>query len=156
MRQLLRRFFKDSKLCISALGAFYAHFILYRNDATPDRKLIQLLLKISKPQFPRLKERHLKDLKDNMFKDSIPIDMEGRVFANGPGDRGSIPSRVIQKSKKCHLILPCLTLSIIRYGSKEQSRIKWIKWSKDQRIKWSNQASRVIQKQSSKSSHTKV
>ena len=24
-----------------------------------------------------------------------PIDLVGRVFANGPGDRGSIPGRVI-------------------------------------------------------------
>ena len=46
----------------------------------------------------------------------------GRVFANGPGDRGSIPGRVIPKTlKKWYLIPPCLTLSIIRYVS----RVKW-------------------------------
>ena len=45
-----------------------------------------------------------------------------RVFANGPGDLGSIPGRVIPKTlKKWNLIPPCLTLSIIRYGS----RVKW-------------------------------
>ena len=47
------------------------------------------------------------------------IGLVGRVFANGPGDRGSIPGRVIPKTlKKCYLIPPCLTLSIIRYVSR--------------------------------------
>ena len=45
----------------------------------------------------------------------------GRVFANGPGNQGSIPGRVILKTQKMYLMPPCLTLSIIRYGS----RIKW-------------------------------
>ena len=40
-----------------------------------------------------------------------------RVFANGPGDLGSIPGRVIPKTLK--MVLD--TLSIIRYGS----RVKW-------------------------------
>ena len=45
-----------------------------------------------------------------------------RVFANGPGDQGSIPGRVITKTWiKWYFIPPCLTLSIIRYVS----RIKW-------------------------------
>ena len=44
-----------------------------------------------------------------------------RVFVNSLGDRGSIPGRVIQKTQKMVLIPPCLTLSIIRYGS----RVKW-------------------------------
>ena len=39
------------------------------------------------------------------------------VFTNGPGEQGSIPSRDILKTKKCYLMHPCLTLSIIRYGS---------------------------------------
>ena len=42
----------------------------------------------------------------------------GRVFANGPGDLGSIPGRVIPKKFKIPL---CLTLSNIRYVS----RVKW-------------------------------
>ena len=41
-----------------------------------------------------------------------------RVFANGPGDLGSIPVRVIPKTKKWYLMPPCLTLGIIRYGSR--------------------------------------
>ena len=41
-----------------------------------------------------------------------------RVFANGPGDLGSIPGRVIPKTLKMELDT---TLSIIRYGS----RVKW-------------------------------
>ena len=32
-----------------------------------------------------------------------------RVFANYPGDRGSISGRVIQKTQKWHLMPPCLT-----------------------------------------------
>ena len=45
-----------------------------------------------------------------------------RVFTIGPGDRGSIPSRVIPKTQKWYLVTTCLTLSIISYGS-------WVKWS---------------------------
>ena len=45
-----------------------------------------------------------------------------RVFAKDPGDGGSIPGRVIPKTQKWFLIPPCLTLSIIRYGS----MVKWI------------------------------
>ena len=45
-----------------------------------------------------------------------------RVFANGTGKR-SIPGQVIPKTKtkKWHLMPPCLTLSITKYGS----RVKW-------------------------------
>ena len=46
------------------------------------------------------------------------IGIMNKVFANGPGDLGSIPSRVILKTQKWYLILPCLILSIIRYGSR--------------------------------------
>ena len=44
-----------------------------------------------------------------------------RVFTNGPGDQGSVPYQVIPKIQKWYLMLPCLTLSIIRY----RSMIKW-------------------------------
>ena len=44
------------------------------------------------------------------------------VFASGPGDRGSIPGRVIPNTQKeWYLISLCLTLSLIRYVS----RVKW-------------------------------
>ena len=46
------------------------------------------------------------------------IGLMSRVFANGPGDRGSIPGRVIPKTQK---VVLDGTLSIIRYGS----RVKW-------------------------------
>ena len=36
-----------------------------------------------------------------------------RVFANGPGNLGSIPGRVILMTQKWHLMPPCLTLSNI-------------------------------------------
>ena len=45
----------------------------------------------------------------------------GRVFANGPGDLGSIPGRVIPKTLKWYLMPPCLTLSNTRYVS----RVRW-------------------------------
>ena len=50
-----------------------------------------------------------------------------RVFANGLGDWDSIPGRVMPKTqkKKWYLMLPCLTLSIIRVRIKskvEQSK----------------------------------
>ena len=44
-----------------------------------------------------------------------------RVFANGPGDLGSIPDRVMLETQKWYLMSPCLTLSIIRNGL----RVKW-------------------------------
>ena len=53
---------------------------------------------------------------------SIFAGLAVRVFANRPGDLGSIPGRVIPKTqKKWYLMPPCLTLSNIRYGSK----VKW-------------------------------
>ena len=52
----------------------------------------------------------------------LHISLMSRVFTIGPGDRVSIPSRVISKTQKWYLMPPCLTLSIIRYGS----RVKWI------------------------------
>ena len=49
------------------------------------------------------------------------ISMRVKMFANGPGDLGSMPGRVIPKIQKWYLMPPCLTLSIIRYVS----RVKW-------------------------------
>ena len=49
------------------------------------------------------------------------IGLMGRVFANDPGDLGSILGCVIQRLLKWYLIPPCLTLSNIRYVS----RVKW-------------------------------
>ena len=48
-----------------------------------------------------------------------------RVFANGLGDRGSISGRVIPKIKKWYLMPPCLTHSIIRYGSRVKCGNPW-------------------------------
>ena len=45
-----------------------------------------------------------------------------RIFVIGPGNKGSIPCRVIPKTQKLYLIRPCLTHSIIRY----HSRVEWI------------------------------
>ena len=49
------------------------------------------------------------------------IGLVGKVITNGPGDLGSILGRVIPKTFKWYLILPCLTFSNIRYVS----RVKW-------------------------------
>ena len=49
------------------------------------------------------------------------IGLVGREFAHGPGGLGSTPGCVIPKNLKRYLILPCLTLSDIRYVS----RLKW-------------------------------
>ena len=45
-----------------------------------------------------------------------------RVFANGLGDLGSIPGRVLPKTKKWYLMPTCLAISMIKYGS----RVKWV------------------------------
>ena len=37
-----------------------------------------------------------------------------RVFANGPGDQGSIKGQIIPKTQKMVLMPPCLALNIIR------------------------------------------
>ena len=53
------------------------------------------------------------------------IDLVGRVLANGPGDRGSIPGRVIPKTLK--MVLDTSLLNTQQYkvrikGKVEQSR----------------------------------
>ena len=45
---------------------------------------------------------------------SLPHGIMVRVFTNALGDLGSISGRVIPKTLKWYLMLPCLTLSIIR------------------------------------------
>ena len=53
------------------------------------------------------------------------IGMMVRVFANGPGDRGSIPGRVIPKTKKMVLDASLLNIQQYQVGIKdkvEQSR----------------------------------
>ena len=47
-----------------------------------------------------------------------PVCIMVRVFTNSPRDQSSIPSRVIPKTQKLYWIPPCLTLSIMRYGSR--------------------------------------
>ena len=44
----------------------------------------------------------------------------GRVFANGPGKRASIPGQIIPNTKKLYLMQPCLEIRIIRYESRVQ------------------------------------
>ena len=43
------------------------------------------------------------------------------IYIYGPGDLCSILSRIIPKTQKWYLMPTCLTLNIIRYGS----RVKW-------------------------------
>ena len=42
------------------------------------------------------------------------------VFANDPGNLGTLPCRVIPKTQKRYLMPPCLTLSFIRYVSRDK------------------------------------
>ena len=51
-----------------------------------------------------------------------------RVFANGPGDRGSIPGRVIPKIKK--MVLDAALLSTQHYKAKIKDKVEqsW-EWS---------------------------
>ena len=46
------------------------------------------------------------------------ISQVDRVFANRPGDLGSIPGSVVPKTLKMVLVPPCLSLSNIRYVSR--------------------------------------
>ena len=46
-----------------------------------------------------------------------------KVFANGPGDWGLISGRIKPKTQKIILVPPCLTFSIIKYGSKVSGTI---------------------------------
>ena len=46
-----------------------------------------------------------------------------RVFTNGREDWNSIPDQVIPKTQKWYLMPPCLTLSIIKYGSRVSGAI---------------------------------
>ena len=60
-----------------------------------------------------------------MFTSNRLIGLLGRVFANGPGDLGSIPGRVIPKTLK--MVLDTSLLNTQRYkvcieGKVEQSR----------------------------------
>ena len=48
----------------------------------------------------------------------VYIGLISRVFSNGLGNWGSIPGCVIPKTQKWYLMPPCLTLSIIRKGSR--------------------------------------
>ena len=57
------------------------------------------------------------------------IGLVSRMFANGPGDRGSVPGWVIPKTQKWYLMPPCLALTIIMWGT---------------RIKWSNPGNGVV------------
>ena len=58
----------------------------------------------------------------SVYKTSRLIGLEGRVFANGPETSVQSQVRSYQRLLKWHLILLCLTLSIIRY-------VSWVKWS---------------------------
>ena len=59
----------------------------------------------------------------------IPFVIMVRVFANGPGDGRSIQGRGILKTQKYFLMSPCLTLSIIKYGSRVTESIQGKEYS---------------------------
>ena len=77
-----------------------------------------LLASLPDPRWPLVAASD--KVKRNYFTFKIGVMI--RVFANGSGDLCSIPGRVILKTKKKWYLMPlCLTLSIIKYGS----RVKW-------------------------------
>ena len=45
----------------------------------------------------------------SLSEDEILLPIMIRVFANGPGDRDSIPGRVISMTQKWYFMPPCLT-----------------------------------------------
>ena len=63
----------------------------------------------------------LKNWDLHSFSSYWAISRMGRVFAKDPGDRGSIPGRIIPKTQKFYWMPPSLRLTIVRYGS----RIMW-------------------------------
>ena len=54
-------------------------------------------------------------------RDYRAIGLMSRVFANSPGDQGSIPGRVIAKTQK--MVLGAALLNIQHY--KARARVKW-------------------------------
>ena len=53
---------------------------------------------------------------------SVLIGQEGRVFANGPGDRGSIPGRVIPKTLK--MVLDTYLLNTQQYKVRIKGKVE--------------------------------
>ena len=110
-------------------------FLQQENQLNIQKQKAQTFLKISliKRGFYIHSVRHLNvSFSINILSTHICLEciigLVGRVFANGPGDLGSITGRVISKILKWYLIPPRLTLSNIRYVS---------------RVKWSNPGKRV-------------
>ena len=62
--------------------------------------------------------------RERLKKFGLTIGKMVRVFANSPGERDSIPGRVIPKTQKWYLIPSCLTLGILRYGSRVSRAIQ--------------------------------
>ena len=60
----------------------------------------------------------------------------GRVFANGPGDLGSIPGRVIPKTLK--MVLDTSLLNIQQYKVRIEGKVEQIQIRYVSRVKWSN------------------
>ena len=56
-----------------------------------------------------------------IFINKYIIGLMSRVFANGPEDEVQSQVESYQRLKKWYLMPPCLTPSIIKYGS----RVKW-------------------------------
>ena len=52
---------------------------------------------------------------------TLSIGLMSRVFTNGPGNRGSIPGRVMQKILKWYLMPPCL---IHHYKMRIKGKVK--------------------------------
>ena len=67
-------------------------------------------------------EHVFKFTQDKTYTD---IGLRSRVFNIGPENQGSIPGRVLPKTKKWFLMPSCLTLSIVRIKSKVEQSREW-------------------------------
>ena len=79
--------------------------------------LILLYIHLLKFLWNIFQKRYFKNLYIYIYIYYWAISQMSRVFANGPGDRGSIPGWVIPKTQKWYLMPPCLVLSTKRRES---------------------------------------
>ena len=91
-----------------------------KNEHHPDYSIIRICQNTEKnPEDLRRLTLNQNPLKDHQLTLVWKTREEySRVSANGLGDWGSIPSRVIPKTLKMYLMLPCLTLNTIRLRSR--------------------------------------
>ena len=89
-----------------------------RIDLRKYNKTVNHIRECNKLSQKKYKSRYDCVGKDIYWKLCKATGLVGRVFANGQGERGSIPGQAIPKTQEWYLIPTCLTLRIIRYVSR--------------------------------------